>query len=72
MSCVLVHHKQLKYCEHYNYCNMIMIVHLESIIFLAASAYLNNSFLASSLYLMRESLEFQRKNYGSFYLYALK
>ncbi len=35
--------------------------YLESIIFLAASAYLNKSFLASSLYLIRESLKFVGK-----------
>lgn len=59
---VLTYRKQHpNYCQLFSNCNMITTVHLESIIFLAASAYLNNSFLASSLYLMRESLEFPKK-----------
>lgn len=33
-----------------------VVTYLESIIFLAASAYLNSSFRASSLYLIRDNL----------------
>lgn len=45
-------------CQKYSSENVcwLLNIYLESIIFLAASAYLNKSFLASSLYLMRDSL----------------
>lgn len=48
--------QRLELPQHQLTLTLSVVIYLESIIFLAASAYLNSNFRASSLYLIRDNL----------------